>query len=412
MPESSGSIVAVYGLGSLGLPTALAIASKGFRVKGIDTNAPLVNRITSGENPFPHETGLAELLEKHLADGSFAVATDLQNAAGEADVHLVLVPTAAVPDAVAEIGRAARAGSLVLVESTMPPGGCKKLAEGLRDDVLFAYSPERSFIGRVFEGVTNGLPRIVAARDEESFLAAKEFYEKVSSAGVVRASSFGEAELAKLFEGVYRDVNVALANELARACEEHGVDYWHLLETERKGAAGYVDLHKPGPGVGGHCIPEYPKLLLTATKLNLDLVGLARRENDAQPAKVVELVTKNAPAGEGKVCVLGLSYRGNVREHRNSPSLAVIAGLAKRGFDVYCFDPYYSPSEVTAISAAKSGSLEECLDGAAAVVVCTEHDAFKQLDWPKLAAGKVVVDSRNVVAAGSSFKLVKLGSGI
>ncbi|OIO26068.1 hypothetical protein AUJ14_02900 [Candidatus Micrarchaeota archaeon CG1_02_55_22] len=418
----------MFGLGNLGFPTALALSARGCIVSGVDIDAERVERINAGENLLPHEKGLQELLQKSVSEKSFSATIDAESAVRNAAIHVIVTPVlftdnnadVSTVEAVARtISKGLKQGDLVIIESSMPPGGTRRLVPLLEEsglkagkDFFLAFCPERAYSGSVVSDVLTRFPKIVSGLNKESAERAKAFYGRVCAKGVVLADSLEEAECLKLFEGVYRDVNVALANELSRAASELGVDYWHLREIERKGTEGYVDLHKPGPGVGGHCIPIYPKLLLTVLKGDYKLFPLARELNDAQPQQVVELVKRHASSG--KACVLGLAFRGNVREHRNSPALAVIAGLEHAGFEAWCYDPYYGADEIERIAGCRGGTLDECARGAKVIVVVAGHDEYKRIDWAELGAkmaNRVVVDCRNIVGGlPDGFLLVRLGA--
>ena len=397
----------VFGVGKMGLPLAVAFASRGFNVTGVDLNQELVKKINAGKACLPEEPGVDELLAKTVAQGKFKATLDGVAAMKDADIAVILVPTlihetesGIKPDLsivrqVAEtIGKGIQKGTIVVTESTMPPGETNKLApiiekqSGLKLNECFflAHCPERTSSGTALRDITKQYPKVIGASSPKAAQKLKAIYEKVNSAGVIVVSDVKTAEAVKVFEGVYRDVNIALANELARVCERLGVDAGEVIGTANaNGAHPYTHLLKPGCGVGGHCIPYYPYFIMGN---DTPIVSLARRTNDAMPLRTVKRILAE---GARSVLVLGLTFRGGVKEFRKSPAIEMIKHFKERGVEVFARDPLCSDREVSEFGAEPKHDFK----GVDAVIVATNHKEFKETNWKKALQemrGKTVFD--------------------
>ena len=411
--------VAVYGLGKMGLPLATVFAEVTGNTTGVDVDASVVEAINDGDCPVSGEPGLPEAMREVVADGSFVATTEGDAAAARASVHVVIVPTLVEdgsPDlttlraAISAVASGLEPGDLVCVESTVPPGTCDEVVAPLLAEESdcdpgefgVAFCPERTASGRALRDVRGAYPKVVGGVDPESTRAAAALYDVLTDNEVHAVSDATTAECVKVFEGVYRDVNIALANELATLTEEMGVDVFEAIETAN--AQPYCDLHRPGAGVGGHCIPYYPYFLIDTTETGTPLLRRARRINDAMPGytvgKLCEALRETGVAlSDATVAVLGLAYRPGVDETRESPGVAIASLLRDAGVDVIGVDPVVDLNAFD-VRSAEVGDLPEMeLDG---VVVATAHDAFGTLDWRELD-GAVVVDGRNVVD-GTEFE--------
>lgn len=410
--EGMGPVrVSVVGLGKMGLPLACQYASTGHRVVGCDVNAEQVAAVNRGECPVTGEDGLPALVSRLIADGRLSATTDTTAAVASSEVVVVIVPLklsadgepdyAAMDGATDDIGRGLSAGTLVVYETTLAVGDTRgrfgvRLAElsGLRagagapDGFHLAFSPERVYMGRVFADLKN-YPKIVGGVSAGSTAAAVEFYRSVLSAEVVGVANAETAEFVKLAETTYRDVNIALANELARAGEGLGVDAVQAFELAN--TQPYSHLHSPGAGVGGHCIPVYPKLLMSRAP-GLRIPALSRQVNDEMPGVVLAVLAEALGGLAGRrVTVLGLSYRAEVKEATLSPAWPVLAGLADAGAQVALADPWFSPEELAATGAAPLPAELAAVPAADGTLLLAKHSAFADLDF---AAGGVVVDGR------------------
>lgn len=435
-PSGSGGIsdltIAVFGLGKMGLPLAAVLADAGATVVGVDIDEDVVAAVNRGECPV-NEPGLQSILSDHVGDGLTAT-TDGTDAAADADVMIVLVPTVvdenATPDlspvtAAAEtISTGVSAGDMVVLESTVPPGTTSGpfaetvAPEGLSpgEDFVVAHCPERTSAGTVIRDLTESYPKIVGATSDKGRRAVASFYREFNEPGVIELPSATAAEAVKVFEGVYRDTNIAVANELAKACEEWGLDAGTVFEAAN--SQPYCNIHDPGVGVGGHCIPVYPHFVIDGAS-ETPLLETARAVNDGMPDHTADLVLSLlrgedvAPAG-ASVLVLGVTYRPGVPETRFAPSLSLIDSLSDAGVTVAAHDPVLSPE---AIESTGAEHVESPLDGTwDAVVLVTGHEEYEEL---KLAALRdrmrtpIVVDGRAFFDRNdvTEFTYARVGDG-
>lgn len=402
------SKIAVWGLGKMGLPLACILADAGFEVTGIDIDENRVAAINAGENPVPEEPGLSTLLLSALERKCFkAVTTPV-----EAGIHIVIIPIlrtdtkadfSILKNVCTKIAAVLRKGDIVVLESTAPPGTCETFlnplleTSGLRagKDFGVAHSPERTMTGTAIADITSKYPKIIGASDSKTRQIVKEVYSKINTKGVVLVKDTKTAEAVKVFEGIYRDVNIALANELALYCEEAGIDVTEVIDTAN--TQPYCHLHKPGAGVGGHCIPVYPYFIMSE---KTPLVRTARKINESMPFHAVDLAEKllekrNISFEKAKIMLLGISFRGGVKEERYSPFFIVKDELIQRGVAVYAYDPLYTKEEVESYGIAFSSDFNG-IDG---IIILTDHEEFTSLDWNHIcqAGVKVVVDGRNIL---------------
>ena len=401
--------IGVVGLGWMGLPTACLYAEAGARVIGADMNPKVVERVAKGDPPID-EAGLPAMLKKAIRSGKLSATTNTEEAAASSDILFIVVPTmidrqkradySAVEDACVSIGKGMKTGSLVIFQSTCGPGVTERTVKatlekysGLTAGQGFglAYSPIRAMGGRALQDIQT-YNKVVGATDVRSLEAACAAISVVVKGELIRVRDIRTAELSKLFETIYRDVNIALANEFALLCEEIGVDY---LETAKAAnSQPYSHLHSTGAGVGGHCVPIYPYLLLTEAytlDAKLRLVLDARKINDVMPRHVVKLASDGMRVcgrslKRAKVAVLGISYRPNVKETRFSPSLELIALLKKRGARVIAFDPLFTASETESLGLVSEPTLRKAVEKADCVILAVAHEEFKKMDTIELAA--------------------------
>jgi len=339
--------VAVVGLGRAGLPLAAVIADADIMVAGVDLDAERVSRINRGENPLPEEEGLGSLIARH--GGVKLVASTSIMDAKDATVYVVIVPLFRdrkhKPDygflraAFKSVASVLKDGDLVVLETTVPPKTTERLVKPILDKsgrvYLLAYSPERIMTGCSISRFRE-FPKVVGGTTPEATEAAYLFYSRFAKT-VVKVKDARTAELVKVAEGVYRDVNIALANELYRVCDN--LDFWQMREAA---SHQYCSIHEPGM-VGGHCIPVYPWFLINDA--DVPLIRLARRLNERMAEYYADKASKIAGRG-GRVGIVGLSYRTGVREHVHTEAHRLIKALRKRKLQVYGCDPMFSDKEV------------------------------------------------------------------
>jgi UDP-N-acetyl-D-mannosaminuronic acid dehydrogenase len=426
--------VAVYGLGKMGLPLATVFADATGNVIGVDIDDEVVERVNAGESPIEGEPGVPESLSRLTSTGALRATTDASEAAAEATVHVVIVPTTLVgvePDlsnlaAVSEaIGSGLDPGDLVLIESTVPPGTCLELVEPLltsgsglsADQFGLAFCPERTMSGQALADIRGTHPKVVGGRDVDSAYAAMQVYQQITSNDVIAAPDITTAECVKVFEGVYRDVNIALANELARLVDEIDVDVNRAIDIAN--TQPYCDIHDPGIGVGGHCIPYYPYFLISALETPFPLLQTARDINDEMAVLAVERLVEGLedqdvplPVDEATVLVLGLAYRPGVNETRKSPAFTVATELTERGATVYGTDPVVDDDlaaafDLTPVELDAIADLD--LD---AVVLVTAHPEFEDIDWGAFDE-LVFIDGRGALSVGGTeHRVYTIGSGV
>jgi UDP-N-acetyl-D-mannosaminuronic acid dehydrogenase len=430
--------VAVYGLGKMGLPLATVFADKGARVIGVDISPQVVAQVNKGKCPVTNEPGLPEMLRASVAGGKLRATTDGVAAARESDVMVVLVPSlldtdkspdlTAVTAVCSAVSRGLSRGDLVILETTVPPRTTKDVVlpilkqSGLRKGEFgLAFCPERTSSGRAIRDMTGAYMKVVGGIDKKSTETAAAIYSVINKKGVIAVSDTCTAEVVKLFEGVYRDVNIALSNELALLCRDMGVSFAEVLPVvnepfDEERHRYHVNLLRPGAGVGGHCIPVYPYFITKTTKSDTSLIKLARKINESMPFHIVDLMIEGLnDAGRNvrgsNILILGLAFRGGVREARNSPAIPIIQRLKRLRASVFLYDPLFSKDEIEGSGAKYTDSFDD-MD---CIVIVTDHKGFREYDWRKIGSKmrtRVIVDGRQVVDPATVRKLGFVYKGI
>jgi len=414
MNEVFSGTVAVVGLGYIGLPTAVALATRGIAVTGVDVNESTVDAVLHGQVPFV-EPDLAIAVKGAVGVGRLTATTQVP----AADVYIVAVPTpfqadhtadlTYVDDAVTAIAPHLRHGSLLILESTSPPGttlGVSRLLGRLRPDlrmphestgvpdVHVAHCPERVLPGRIMiEMVTND--RLVGGITQHCAEAAAAVY-RVFTQGDILTTDAAHAEMAKLVENAYRDVNIAFANELSLVSDALRLDVWEIIRLANRHPR--VNILSPGPGVGGHCIAVDPWFIVAAAPEQARLIRAAREVNDAKPHHVAGLVLERASRfRDPSVVCLGLTFKANVDDVRESPAAEVVGLIADGapGLSVQVCDPFVDalPASLAARPNVRLRPADEVLDDADLVVLLVDHDQFRSIARARLE-GKVVFDTR------------------
>ncbi len=409
--------VCVIGLGYVGLPTAASLARRGVSVLGVDTNEKTVALINKGKVHIV-EPDLDILVTGAVATGKLAAATRPHSA----DAFIIAVPTPLTEEhkpnlshlkaATEELAPVLKAGDLIVIESTSPVGTTEAVAEwlaGRRPDLAFphreddttgvdiAYSPERVLPGRVITELVRN-DRVIGGLNRRSAERAAELY-RIFVDGHCHLTTARTAELVKLAENSYRDVNIAFANELSVVCEGLGVDVWEVVDLANRHPR--VGILRPGPGVGGHCIAVDPWFIVDSAPGATPLIEAARRVNEAMPLHVVNAVRKAAAGLEApRVACLGLAYKADIDDLRMSPAVRVVEALAKemageRDAEVLVVEPHIEalPDELEGIPGLSLVPLDEAIERADVVVLLTDHRSFKALDRARLD-GKAVIDTR------------------
>jgi len=412
--ENKTANVVVLGLGYVGLPVACLFAKAGFPVVGIRRSQDKVDMINRGECPIEgEEPGLADLLREVIAADLMRATTDYAPCR-EAQIVLIAVETPVDPvtkqpgyealrGSLTDLARNLSPGTMVIIESTIAPGTMERVVRPLleevsglkvNEDFYLVNCPERVMPGKLLKNIQE-CHRVVGGMNPEAAELAVRFYRHVVQADLDPVDCL-TAELVKTMENAYRDVQIAFANEMALLCEDMGSDVWQVRELVNK--SPFRAMHLPGAGVGGHCIPKDPWLLIANAGEGFEprLIPQARAINDGMPLHMADLTVEalqeiGMDVAGAKVAVLGYAYLENSDDTRNSPSEALVARLRKLGAEVAIHDPWVPEYQ---------GNLEECVRGCDAVVVMVRHDEYCRLDWSGIKAllrHPVLVDGRRVV---------------
>ncbi|WP_159625910.1 UDP-N-acetyl-D-mannosamine dehydrogenase [Actinomyces sp. zg296] len=429
------STVAVVGLGYIGLPTAAALSSAGLRVIGVDTSASRVEAVGRGEPPFVEE-GLKQAVAEQIMRGRLTT----QRTMPRADAYVVAVPTPLAAGHRADLGSVDAAGAaiapvlaggeLIILESTSPPGTTARLARAIQaarpdlavplteqDDaggattratppaararragaaVDVVHCPERVLPGRAMAEIVEN-DRIIGGLTARGARRAMSLYAAFST-GELLLTDARTAELAKLAENAYRDVNIAFANELAAICADQGVDPWELIELANRHPR--VSILDPGPGVGGHCIAVDPWFIVEAAPKRARLIRAAREVNDAAPGRVVEQVL-GAVRGQAAptIAALGLAFKADVDDLRGSPALAIVEALARAlpRARIIVAEPHIEalPESLSGWPKVSLAPIEDAVAQASTVVLLVDHREMRDLDHATLA-GRAVIDTRGL----------------
>jgi len=412
--------IAVIGLGKIGLPLAVQYARHGQSVIGCDINPVVVEKVNAGQSYIHEEPELAAGLADAVQKGLLSATLDVSEAVRQAGVVMVIVPVVVdtrhevnfdtIDTATAAIGAGLRSGTLVIYETTLPVGTTagrfaqllettSKLKAGY--DFLLAYSPERVKSGHIFRDLRT-YPKVVGGIDERSTDAAVEFYKSVLDAEVIAMTSTDEAEFVKLIETAYRDVNIALANEFACFADVHGLNVALAIAAANTQPESHI--HTPGIGVGGHCIPIYPYFLFSSlTGANsqshgselpmLILPRYARLINDSMSEYAMHrLEVEIGSLAQQSILILGVAYRGNVRETAFSSAELLRNALLERGAKVYAEDPLFSEEELQALGYTPLPEGFE--DEIRAIILQANHRVYHSFDFSRFERCQVVLDGR------------------
>lgn len=408
-----GFTVAVVGLGKVGLPLAVHYASKGVEVIGCDINPVVVAMVNEGRSPIRDEHGLEEALSDVHRAGRLRATTETSAAVRTANVVVVIVPLLVngaheidfriIDRATAAIGTGLQRGTTVIVETTLPVGTTRQRIATMLEttsglavsrDFWLAFSPERIRTGRIFRDLRT-YPKVVGGLSAMDTTHAAAFYEAVLDAPVLSVSSAEAAELTKLMETSYRDVNIALANEFAVFAAARGLDVHESIAAAN--TQEQSDIHQPGIGVGGHCIPVYPYFLLNeATACELQLPRVARKINDEMPRMILDVIKDELDlVADKRAIILGLSYRANVKEAAFSVTFQLVRELEGEGYQVSVCDPLFSDDEVRASGLTPAGM--DAVSDYPVVIIQSFHDAFQSLPDTVFDRATLVIDGRGTL---------------
>jgi UDP-N-acetyl-D-glucosamine dehydrogenase len=404
--------ITVVGLGYVGLPLACLCAEKGHKVFGLDVDKNKVDLVNKSQSPIEDEYLASKL--KNLRNKVHATV-NADECIPNSDIVVVCVPTpvdrnnfpdlTALMESISAISRLIKQGTLLVIESTIYPGTIEEIVvpmlkkqkfDSYKNDVFVAHCPERIDPGNKKWTIEN-LPRVVGGFTKESSKKAAEFYREIIGADIAELSSVKAAEATKIMENTFRDVNIAFVNEMAQSFDKAGIDILEVIRGASTKPFAFMP-HYPGAGVGGHCIAQDPYYMIERGRqlgFNHEFLKLARKINNSMPHYTIELLEnelkklKKSIKG-AKVGVLGLAYKGNVDDVRESPSFEVINILKTKGSDVFVFDPHVK-------TGSNVNNLDELLNKSDYIVLVTDHKEFKQMDLEKLKKQKIlaVIDGRN-----------------
>lgn len=407
--------ISIIGLGYIGLPTAAMFASHGVKVTGVDVNEDVCRTINNGgihiEEPF-----LADIIKEQVANGMIKCTQEVE----ASDAFLIAVPTPMKEDKTADlsyvisagrsIAKVLKPGDLVILESTVPPRCTLDVflpvleESGLKagEDFYLAHCPERVLPGQIIYELKHN-SRVIGGVDLESAKRSKELYS-VFVEGDMYLTDALTAELCKLMENTFRDVNIALVNELAKICEYLGANAWDVIQYANKHPR--VNLHSPGPGVGGHCLAIDPWFVVKAAPNLAPLIELSRNVNDSMPSHVAKRIANLVNPGS-KIVILGCTYKPDIDDLRESPIMDLV-DLIKNDYNITIVDPFVAEYNVELYTAAQDADL---------VVLGVHHNKFKEIDLARLAEATknaVWLDTRNfftkeeIEEAGFEYHLLGL----
>jgi nucleotide sugar dehydrogenase len=424
--------VAVIGLGKIGLPLAAQFVHSGLRVVGCDINAEVVASVNAGHSHVKEEPGLEERVRDGVASGYLTATTDTSAAVRRSNVVVVIVPVIVdsnhqvdygnIDAATEAVAAGLQPGTLVIYETTLPVGTTRtRFAPALEKlsgltvgrDFWLAFSPERVYSGRIFRDL-HQYHKVVGGITKECTARATDFYHvALEGTGCLPMHNADTAELVKLMETTYRDVNIALANEFARFAAERGLPVDEAIFAAN--TQPYSHIHRPGIAVGGHCIPVYPYFLINqAEEGEMEIPRIARRINDDMAAWALEKLSGTLGGLAGKrVLILGLSYRENVKEPIFSGALRLSTQLSEAGATPIVNDPLFTDEEIARYGATPA-PLDD-LPAADALILQAYHDDYRSIEWPSLAGNgyRVILDGRNSLdpAEIKSAGIVYIGIG-
>jgi UDP-N-acetyl-D-mannosaminuronic acid dehydrogenase len=413
--------ICTIGLGYIGLPTSAVFAKHGAEVVGVDINPDVVNTLNTGAIHIS-EPGLNELVKEVVKQGTFRASLLPE----EANVFIIAVPTpnndddykscdlSYVTQAVQAVLPLVRKGNTIIVESTIAPRSMddqiKPLVEEagfvVGEDIFLVHCPERVLPGKILtELVYNN--RIVGGITEACAEAGERVY-RLFVQGEIMKTDAKTAEMSKLMENTFRDVNIALANELAKVCNGLQIDVLDVITMANKHPR--VNIHQPGPGVGGHCLAVDPYFIVAKSPDLTGIIKEARNTNVSMPNYVVDHV-KNLIGNveQPKIAVFGVTYKGNIDDMRESPAMDVIELLEKENMNVAVYDPYVEQLD------EKFTTIEEAVDGAHLILLLTDHNEFKEVNYDAFTEKmkqSLVFDTRNCIKkeACTKMKLVNFGN--
>ena len=431
--KSHKKIIAVYGLGNVGGAIAASWLRVGAKVIGVDVSKNLLKDIQKGHS-HKKEPFVSEVFSNALKKNNFELTDDGVYASKVSDIKIIVVPVAITKKktdlskviAVAKtISQGLKKNDVVILSPSVPPGTTEKtllpiLEKGSNlkgeKDFLVIYNPERIFEGRAIQDIEENYPAIIAGLGKQSTHYGENLLKIISKKGVLVMSNLSTAEAEKLFEGVYRDVNIALANQLAGFCSKTGINFWEARKAAN--SQPFCNLHYPGTGVGGLCIPVYPRIIIESSKsvkVPSQIIETSREINDGMPKKCtlesIKLFKKFRNHSKiSKIAILGLGFRGEVTDKRLSPTYDLIKELQRYNSKIFVHDPYILHDEELPSTVKLTNNLQDVIKNADLIIVSTDHKKYAVLSESSFKNAKqpaIIFDGRNILNK-SKFKTAKI----
>jgi UDP-N-acetyl-D-mannosaminuronic acid dehydrogenase len=413
--------ICTMGLGYIGLPTSAMFAKFGAKVIGVDLHQHVIDKLNQGEIHI-EEPGLGEVIKEVVASGHFRASLTPE----EADVFIIAVPTPNLADeykscdlsyvlsATKTVIPYLKKGNVLIVESTIAPRSMDDFVKPIieeagftiGEDIYLVHCPERVLPGQIMnELISNN--RIVGGVTPACADAGAKVYELFVKGEIIKTNA-KTAEMSKLMENTYRDVNIALANELTKVCNHLEINVLDVIQMANKHPR--VNIHQPGPGVGGHCLAVDPYFIVAKAPEQAKIIQLSRDTNNSMPEFVLDNIKKlTNDVTNPKVAVFGVTYKGNVDDMRESPAMDIVSLLKENDINISIFDPHVQNETLGNVS------FEEAIEGAHLIVVLTDHNEFKNLDYDFIIQKMdrpVLFDTRNCVKAteNKEIKIVNYGN--
>lgn len=392
--------ICIVGQGYIGLPTAALFTRSDCEVVGVDVNEEIIDNLNKGKIHI-EEPGIAEIIKNAIDNNRYHASLTPE----KADAFIITVPTpyiaenyscdlSYVIEACNEILPFIEKGNTVIVESTIAPMSTddvikpifEKAGYTIGKDLYLAHCPERVLPGKIIEELIHN-DRIIGGITPECSKKASEVYGQFVE-GELMLTEAKTAELSKCMENTYRDVNIALANELAKICAEIGVNALDVIKMANKHPR--VNLHSPGPGVGGHCLAIDPYFIYAKAPETAKIIKLARDTNNSMPQFVYENVCKIIP--EGKISIFGVSYKGNTGDDRESPAYEIIALLENKGYEIAIYEPHIERDNFV--------DFNEAIKGSNLILILADHNEFKEMDYKSIKdkmETPIIFDTKNIL---------------
>ncbi|EOC99970.1 nucleotide sugar dehydrogenase [Caldisalinibacter kiritimatiensis] len=412
--------ICVIGLGYIGLPTSVLLAFSGWKVTGVDINEKIVSYINKGKAHI-NEANINWLLQEVIVNERLIAKTTPR----EADVFIIAVPTpinnefrcnlSYVVEATKSILPYLQKGNTIIIESTIPPGTTEDIVKPIIEnesfeigkDIFLAYCPERVLPGHIIEELIYN-NRIVGGCTEKCGLKAKEVYNTFVK-GDIFITDAKTAEMTKLVENTYRDVNIAFSNEITKVCNTLNINVYDVINFANMHPR--VSILNPGPGVGGHCLAVDPYFIIEKAPNESQIISLSREINNSMPDYVVKQVDNLLKNNSNpKVAVFGITYKGNVNDLRESPAIKISNILRKKGYEVNAYDPLIKENEYNVVS------LNTAIKDADILLILADHDEFKFLNYEKIAKymnSPIIFDTKHIIdeeTLSNEIQLINFGN--